>query len=344
VRSQSTPSSKQKAPDFKAATGLGNPHVQTVLSRVVRSGAKSRFARTRIETSDGDFLDIDEWDAPREPVGACLLLHGLEGGSHSGYMSTTSSALSSKALQPIALNFRSCSGEPNRNAKSYHSGQTEDIVQAIEWVRHRYPGLPVGAVGFSLGGNALLNLLGREPESEWVDAAVAVSVPYDLAACARRMEEGVLGRRYGRHFLKSLRGKAREKAKRFPALVPARAGTARTIREFDELVTAPLNGFSSAGEYYARCSAARHVGNVTTPTLLIQSADDPLVPAGSLPLDVIRGRPNLSLRLTSRGGHLGFLDRHFGVRPGGWLEGTIADFFSHVLEGRRAPLTRCARS
>ncbi len=321
----------QRTPDFQAATGLANPHLQTIVSRAQRRRAKPQFDRTRIETSDGDFLDLDVWQGLTNPAGTCLLLHGLEGCSRSGYITTTSAALAMWGIQAVALNFRSCSGEPNRTPKSYHSGQTEDIVRSVEWMRERYPSLPIAAAGFSLGGNALINLLGREAQADWVDAAVAISVPYDLAACALWMESGVLGRSYSRHFMKSLRGKAREKAQRFPDLVPARAGLARTIRELDELMTAPLNGFRSAEDYYDRCSAARHIGNVTTPTLLVQAADDPLVPVRVVPLDVIRGRPNLSLRLTTRGGHLGFLDRHLGTGPAGWLEQTIARFVADEL-------------
>ncbi|MCG8468008.1 MAG: hydrolase [Gemmatimonadetes bacterium] len=318
--------------EFRPRRGLRNPHLQTIAARWARARAEPRTERTRLDTPDGDFIDVDVWSELREPRGACLLLHGLEGCARSRYMVTTASALLASGIQPVALNFRSCSGEPNRTPQSYHSGRTDDIAQTIAWVRDRYASLPVGAVGFSLGGNALINLLGREPDADRVAAAVAVSVPYDLSACAGALERG-LGRLYGNYFLRTLRKKAEEKARRFPGRVDPRGATARSIRAFDDLLTAPIHGFEDADDYYARCSAGRHVGQVRTPTLLIQSSDDPLVPDATIPVETIRRSPALRLVLTSGGGHVGFLDEERGAGPAGWLEQTIARFVVDALTG-----------
>lgn len=314
---------------LEAAPGLRNPHVQTVVARIARRRFEPRYERVRLDTGDGDFIDLDLWKGPEDPAGACLLLHGLEGSAHSGYMVTTSEALAAGGVQAVALNFRSCSGEPNRLPGAYHSGRTDDIERALGWIGARFPGLPRTAVGFSLGGNALLNLLGGDGGSHGLLAAAAVSVPYDLEASATALDRGV-GRIYGHRFLRSLREKAREKARRFPGIVAPDAATARTIREFDDRLTAPLHGFRDAADYYARCSAGRFVGAVRLPMLLIHSRDDPLAPGSSVPIDAIRQPANLRLELTERGGHLGFLARGYGRGSDGWLERTLSTYISRT--------------
>ncbi|MDE2662269.1 MAG: alpha/beta fold hydrolase [Gemmatimonadota bacterium] len=323
---------------FEPAPGLRNPHAQTIVGRIVRRRFEPRYDRVRLDTDDGDFVDLDVWRGLEAPSGLCLLLHGLEGSAHSGYMVTTSEALAAAGIQAVALNFRSCSGEPNRLPGAYHSGRTDDIERALDWMAARFPGLPRAAVGFSLGGNALLNLLGREGGGRSLVAAAAVSVPYDLESSADALQRG-MGRVYGRRFLRSLREKAREKALRFPDVVAPGAARARTLREFDDRLTAPIHGFRDAADYYARCSAKRFVDPVDLPMLLIHARDDPLAPGSSVPVETIRRRPNLSLALTERGGHLGFVGRgrgmgRAGARAGartGWLEETVTRYISRAM-------------
>lgn len=324
-----------KTARFRPFPGLGNPHVQTLAARARRGRLEPLQRRTRIDTDDGDFLDLDLWPVGT-PRSVCLLLHGLEGSARSGYMTATSIALARRGVLGVGLNFRSCGDEPNRTPGSYHSGRTDDIERALAWIGERFPGLPRAAVGFSLGGNALLIHLGRSGDGVGVTRAAAVSVPYDLAACADALERGV-GRLYARRFLRSLRDKARRKAERFPEVVPARAAQASTMREFDEWLTAPVHGFRDADDYYARASAARVVGDVRVPTLLIQSADDPLVPASSIPLARIAANPALHMVLTGRGGHVGFFGPRPAGDPDGWLETRIAAFIAETVESPPGP-------
>lgn len=323
-------------PAFRPLPGFANPHVQTLTARALRGRLETPQRRTRIDTDDGDFLDLDVWPIA-EPRAVCLLLHGLEGSARSGYVTASSRALARHGVLGVGLNFRSCGGEPNRTPGSYHSGRTDDIERALEWIRGRYPGLPRAAIGFSLGGNALLVHLGRAGGRSTLACAVAVSVPYDLAACSAALDRGV-GRLYARRFLRSLREKARAKADRFPDVVPARASTASTMREFDEWLTAPVHGFRDAEDYYDRSSSARYLGQVRIPTLLVQAADDPLVPAGSIPVARIAANPSLEMVLTERGGHVGFLGR--GGLPGadGWLETRISSFVAE-RSVRKRPVT-----
>jgi len=316
---------------FQPFPGLSNPHLQTLAGRARRSRFPSRVRRVRLDTNDDDFLAIDIYHLDSPPRATCLLLHGLEGSAVSGYIAATAAAVARHGILPIALNFRSCGGELNRTLGSYHSGRTDDIVRTLDWIRHRYPVLPQAAVGFSLGGNALLVHLGGNPAAashhETLAAAAAISVPYELARCADALERG-FGRLYTRYFLRSLKAKVEAKAKRFPGAIEHRALEATTMRAFDDAFTAPVHGFAGAQDYYERCSAARFVSTVTVPTLLIQSVDDPLVPGDCLPHEAIAANHALELTRTRRGGHVGFLHRSDGTGRTGWLESRIADFIA----------------
>ena len=176
------------------------------------------------------------------------------------------------------------------------------------------------AIGFSLGGNVLLKLLGEAGGRAKLTAAVAVSVPYDLQACVRAIDlgRGVFAL-YLRNFLYSMRSKALHKARAFPDRLDAKAIAAvRTIQGIDEKVTAPLYGFANAAAYYAACSSGPWVEKIQSPTLLISAEDDPLAPAGLLPAG---GRANSHVQLVApaHGGHVGFVDGSIAA-PRFWAE------------------------
>ena len=338
--SASDPSTPEGHPAFEAAPWCRNPHLQTVVGRIARRRFEPRYDRVRLDTDDGDFLDVDIGPEPEDVAGVCLLLHGLEGSARSGYMVSTGAALAVAGVRAVALNFRTCGGEPNRLPRAYHSGETSDIARVLGWMSRRFAGLPRAAVGFSLGGSALLNLLGRDGGgSGGLSAAVAVSVPYDLAAAADALERGV-NRLYSARFLRSLRAKAREKAARFPDRIAPGAASVRSLREFDDRMTAPLHGFRNAADYYERCSSAPVIGSVSIPALLVHARDDPVAPIASMPLDAIRHRTNLGSLLTERGGHLGFLDRRLGAGPQGWLERAVADYIAAALPAAPSPASQ----
>lgn len=328
-----------RASPFVPPPLLRGPHAQMLVARMARAAGRKRYVRTRIETPDGDFLDLDTWDeVPRERERAlCLVLHGLEGSSGSGYVRSACRALAARDVRAVALNFRSCSGEPNRVPGSYHAGRTDDVATALHRLAARADGRPLLALGFSLGGNVLLKLLGERGDARphGLRGAAAVSVPFDLAACAEALER-FPGRLYGLRFLRSLRAKVREKAVRFPDRLGPDALEAlariRTVREFDDRFTAPLHGFRDADDYYVRCSARRFAGRIAAPTLVVHSRDDPLVPWRSLPVGELARAPAVRLVPTSHGGHVGFLGR--GSGPGGrlWVEGETARFLDACLD------------
>ena len=311
---------------FRPAPGVRGPHRQTLIGRLVRAGARADYARESLETADGDRLSLDRGvEGPRiRPPDAdapvLLVLHGLEGSSASGYARLTVREALRVGLRPYVLNFRSCDGGPNRRLRSYHSGETGDPALAVAHLRRRHPGAPLLAIGYSLGGTVLLDLLAEPGGADGITAAAAVSVPYDLAAGARHLERPSAAI-YTRYFLRSLRRKAREKARRFPGRFDASAAArARTLRAFDDAFTAPVHGFADAEDYYARASSLPRLGRIRIPTLLVQAEDDPFLPRGTL--DAVRAVENPSVRLafSEHGGHLGFLASAGGGRPRPWVE------------------------
>jgi hypothetical protein len=291
--------------------------------------------RERLDTPDGDFLDVDFGPDPGPDAPVVLVLHGLEGSSRRRYVRNVAQELFVRGVRPVLMNFRGCSGEPNRTLRFYHSGETGDPTFLLAEVRKRHPGRRVGAMGFSLGGNALLKLLGERPDggTGLVDAAAVMSVPYDLAAGSVALERTLMGRLYSAYFLRSLRGKvARHGALLAEKIDLDAVARARTIQRFDDLVTAPLHGFRDAADYYERASSARWLDGIRTPTLLVHALDDPFLPADVIPLESTLQNPALELSLHPAGGHVGFLS---GApwRPRFWADELVAAFLADRLSG-----------
>lgn len=286
--------------------------------------------RERWNTPDGDFVDVDLLPA-RPGAPHILIVHGLEGSSRSSYVAETLRGAKRRGFGALALNSRSCSGEPNRRLRSYHAGETGDLAFVLARLSERTTG-PLAAIGFSLGGNALLKFLAETGAAAPVVAAAGISVPYDLLACARTLDSGSsITALYRKRFMIQLRAKAMAKARRFPGTVdPSRLATLSGIEAFDDVFTAKIHGFSGAADYYARCSSGPLVGKIRRPTLLVSSTDDPLVPAHTFPLLQAQASPWLSPLLVNQGGHVGFVAGSLTC-PRFWAEdqalGHVARFF-----------------
>jgi len=183
-----------------------------------------RTRRERWTTPDDDFVDLD-WLVPDPDPGSierpiALVLHGLEGSSRSKYVLGLLFELNRIRWQAVAMNFRSCSGEINRQKRFYHSGETTDLAWVVDRLTQKFPARPIYVVGFSLGGNVLLKWLGEEGDKvpDAVRGAVAISVPFDLEVSARSIDQG-LHRIYAAVFLKTLKEKALKKEALYPGLL-----------------------------------------------------------------------------------------------------------------------------
>ncbi len=313
---------------FVPAAGLTSPHSQTIYAALVRPSRAPLVRRERRELPDGDFVDLDTFDgAPGAPH--VMVLHGLEGSSRSGYVVAVLRGAAERGWGATALNFRSCSGEPNRLARSYHSGEFGDSLAVMKYLRARSSG-PLYAVGFSLGANVLCRLLEETGAEAPVDAAASMSAPYDLDACCRKLDSpGPFQRLYRDRFLRTLKQKARAKLRRFPGAFDQKAmEAARTIRAFDDAVTAPLHGFRDAAHYYAESSAGPRLVAIQRPTLLLSASDDPMLEEPVIPPEAA-SNPRLSIVLTPRGGHVGFVSGRLHA-PHFWGEAQVLAFFDAV--------------
>lgn len=327
---------------FRPSFVSANAHVQTIAGKLLRPELALELRRERWPTDDEDFLDLDFMPDPDPTVPLILVLHGLEGSARRGYMLNTYRALAARGLSAVGLNFRACSGEPNQRARTYHSGETEDPAFVLRGLRARFPDRPLGAIGYSLGGNILLKLLGEEGDSSLIEAAVAVSVPYDLSAGATQLASGRMCRLYSEYFLRSLKGKVRDKSHLLTDLIePGQLPSIASIREFDDRITAPLHGFDGAEDYYSRCSSAAFLTDIRRPTLLLHSADDPFLPLRAVPRAQMQENPWLHPTITARGGHVGFFHGPL-TRPRFWAEESAARFMAVTLgpifRGRRDSL------
>jgi len=324
---------------FRAAWWIRGAHAQTLWGRIVRR-ASIQTRLERWDTTDRDFLELHRL-APRDNQASSraphvLLLHGLEGGVHSHYAQGLLREMGRRGWGADLLIWRSCGSEPNRARRFYHSGETEDLDFVVTRLLHERPGRSLAIVGVSLGGNVLLKYLGERSDASARDimAAAAVSVPFDLSRGSDRINRG-FSRVYQRYFLDSLKQKAIEKQTRYPDLPGTGAINAlRTLREFDDALTAPLHGFAGANDYYTRSSALRFLPGIRVPTLLLSARDDPFLPPAVLREveESARLNPALTVEFTERGGHAGFVGGRNPLRPVYYLEQRVGEFLaSHAV-------------
>jgi predicted alpha/beta-fold hydrolase len=320
----------QAAP-FAAPWWIKSPHAQTIGARLLRRRKPVGIRRERVSTPDDDFIDLDFSGDFSEPNALVLLQHGLEGSALRGYALNVYHELARFGIPAVGLNFRSCSGELNRAKRLYHSGETEDTRFVVRLLHERFPNARIGAIGFSLGGNALLKYLGEEAEQVRLACAVAVSVPFELGAGADYLDRSVMGRFYTRLFVKALVQKSRNKAELIVESCDFERGLqAQSFREFDDAITAPLHGFSGADDYYERSSSAQYLPLIRIPTLILHSEDDPFLPASSIPYSNIAGNSRLHAIITRTGGHVGFIGGS-PLKPQFWAEETAARFLAQAL-------------
>lgn len=267
-------------------------------------------------------------DAPR-----LVFFHGLEGGMHSSYARALLREAHKRGWWADFVLWRTCDERPvNSTRRAYHSGASDDAETAITRVLAEDAGRPTFLLGVSLGGNVLLKWLGERGDTvpATIHGAVAVSVPFDLAAASRKIERG-FAHVYSRYFLKSLKAKTLAKLERFPDLVDraALAGV-RTLWEFDDVVTGPIHGFRNAADYYQRSSSIRFLERIRTPTLLLNAQNDPFLPPAVLEdVRTIAGRnPNLECVFPAQGGHVGFVGGCLPGRPEYWMERFALDWLS----------------
>lgn len=289
--------------EYRPSWYFRNGHVSTLYSGLFRPAfSVPGLVRSRFETSDGDFLDLDISRVGSNRL--VVLLHGLEGNTRRPYMAGMQRLFLLNGWDTLALNFRGCSGEPNRLLRSYHSGETEDLREVLKWIVEAGIHRRIALIGFSLGGNVILKYLAEEAGKavSHICCGAVFSVPCDLASSCAVLDRGI-SRYYGQRFLKTLIPKSLEKIRRFPgSLDEAALSRVSTLRDFDEVFTAPVHGFSNAEDYYERSSSVFLLNRIEVPILMVQAQDDPFLSSSCFPSKL----GTVVLEKTTYGGHVGF--------------------------------------
>lgn len=314
---------------YRAPRFFRNSHIQTIFPSIFRKVDGVNYSRERLNTPDDDFLDIDWSRVDSKRLG--IVLHGLEGDSKRSYIKGMVRALNRRGWDALAVNFRGCSEEPNRQSRMYHSGETGDLDFVIQHVISSGAYDELALIGFSLGGNVILKYLGESGPNppDGLKAAVTLSVPCDLKACSDKLEQ-LSNRGYSQRFLRMLRKKIQKKAVLYPDTVRSSGLDAvKTLKEFDDQFTAPLHGFRDADEYYRCSSSKQFLPFINIPTLMISAADDPFLARECYPSQQADKHNWLHLEVPKHGGHVGFVS--FNQTGEYWSEIRATEFISGFL-------------
>ena len=325
------------APEYHAPWWLGSgtfgAHLQTVYPALFGGNPKVQYSRERWEStpfgkSDGDFVDVDRLSGTNEKP-MLVVFHGLEGSSQSPYALNLMAEVQRRGWRGLVPHFRGCGGEINRLPRAYHSGDAAEIDWILRRAKAEAPDQPLYVAAISLGGNATLKWLGEQGSaaSSIAAAVVAISAPVDLAAAGEALERGFC-KVYTKNFLETMKKKSMSKLAHHPGIFNADVALkARTLREFDNVVTAPLHGYRDTDDYWTRASAKPGLIDVRVPTLVLNALNDPFLPASALPT-AAQVSSTVTRHFPEAGGHVGFLSGRFPGN-GGWMPKRVFHFIDH---------------
>ena len=315
---------------FNPSFCLKNRHIQTLYSSFFRKSLHLDLEVDTFTLSDGDFVECHWYDKPLKSSNTpiVILFHGLAGSYKSPYIQGAMNEAKKNGFASVVMNFRGCSGKENLLARAYHSGDSADALSWINSVTDRFPNSKIFTVGYSLGANMMLKLLGELGENSPITASVAVSAPLQLDICADAINKG-FSKFYQWHLLKALNISLEQKYQKhnMEKLINFKKDNVKEIKtfwEFDNIYTAPMHGFKSAQDYYIQCSSKQFLKDIQTPTFIIHSLDDPFMDNKMLPISKELSN-NVTLELSKYGGHVGFIEGTLW-NPEYWLEKQIIKF------------------
>lgn len=300
-------------------------HIQTVFPVIFRKVTSVCYKRERIDTADNDFLDLD-WST-HDNNRLVIISHGLEGNSHRAYIKGMVKAVNSSGWDALAWNYRSCSGEPNLQLRSYHNGVTDDLSVVINHAKKNCLYKEIALIGFSLGGNLTLLYLGKECPDPIVKKAAVFSVPCDLAASARALAKP-LNKIYMKRFLVLLHRKIKAKMKLLPGQINDKGyEKIKDFKAFDDQYTAPIHGFKNAEDYWIKCSSKPYIPDIAVPTLIVNAINDPFLPNACFPVEEADANKHVTLLMPESGGHVGFV--LFNDQNEYWSEKQAVEFLNN---------------
>lgn len=319
--------------DFVAPWWARNCHIQTIFPRYFQKRQTLSYRTEDLSLPDGDVLNL-VWVGDVEKAKALVVLfHGLEGSIDSHYCNDLAAHLHQQGYAVVLMHFRGCAGVPNLLPRAYHSGETEDPWFVLSCLQQRFPNIPKFAIGFSLGANMLLKLLGERPEQQIITGAIAVSAPLLLDECSKSINRG-FSRIYQAYLLKSMLNTLALKMENidYQGLLNIGSGQLSKIknfRDFDQHVTAPLHGFLNADDYYHRCSALPYLSKIATTTLIVHAKDDPFMNDKILPTKE-QLSPLVRVEVSQHGGHCGFVQGS-PWNPKIWLHCRVIQFIDSMI-------------
>lgn len=320
--------------EFKPAFGLKNRHLQTLFPAIFSSPIKPEIEREKFELEDGDFVDCVWHKKPslddNRPI--VTLFHGLAGSFKSPYIQRAMNRLGDEEFAVVLMHFRGCGGEINRLPRAYHSGDTDDALAWFKYLKKSYPKNPLFAIGYSLGGNMLLKLLGELGSNSPIISAIAISAPMQLESSANTINSG-FSKLYQYRLMKILKQQLTQKYLHHDmhSLIDLTQDDIQKLNsfwEFDDAYTAPIHGFKNAIDYYKKSSSKQFLKNIQTNTLIINALDDPFMSHDIIPCESELSQ-YIELELYPHGGHVGFVSGTI-FKPKYWLEDRILSHFKRL--------------
>ncbi|NNE28152.1 MAG: alpha/beta fold hydrolase [Saprospiraceae bacterium] len=296
------------AEEFRRPWFIRGAHPQTIFVNLFRKPTFIRPEREKVLTPDGDFFLVDWY---KQGSKKCIIIaHGLEGDSKRQYVRGLGKTMFDEGWDVLAKNFRSCGGKINYLPGSYHCAHTQDLELLVDRIQAEGVYDTLVLAGFSLGGNVSLLYAGRKASEmpSVVKAVVGVSVPCDLVESVDELD-APKNRHYLLQFFRPLKNKVRQKVGR-GIISKDRAKLiykAKNFRELDEVYTAPLHGFDSARDYWAKASSLSHLTQIRVPSLLINAMDDTFISKTCFPTEIAKSSPDFHLVIPPVGGHVGFV-------------------------------------
>ena len=317
---------------FQPAWWLKNPHLQTITAKWFKRHQLVATQTEMLELPDGDFIDIDWTELPEstnnKPI--VVILHGLEGSKNSHYAKGMLAAVKKQGWIGLLMHFRGCSGRPNRQLASYHSGDIRDISYLTSIIIKRYPNRSLALVGYSLGGNVAVKYLAKNTDHPYKASAV-ICAPLHLSSCSDRINNG-FSKVYQNYLMKMLKQQALEKiqANKLTHISRQKLHQLTTIRDFDHHITAPINSFTSAEDYYQQASGREDLATIASNCLVIHAKDDPFLSHENI-IAINQLPANIHFELSDYGGHVGFIESRGFFKPSFWLEQRIPDYLRCYL-------------
>lgn len=313
------------SPKLNTPKWLYTKHLQTIIPNLYRKVEGVQYSRERIETWDDDFLDLD-WSKVNSNK-LIIISHGFEGSSDRVYARGLTKILNQHNFDVCVWNFRGCSGEDNRQYFGYHSGKTDDLDYVVSHILSNNNYDEYYLIGISMGGNLTMKYLGEEKwnSAKYITSAVTVSVPIHYETSFPHLIKG-WNKIYERRFTKQVKDKVLLKQPRFPDKMNYKyIMEAKNLWEFTERCTVPMHGFKSITDYNLKVQASAYLKSITTPTLLINADNDPLLTKECYPAQLAKKSSYFSLEITQGGGHVGFCEDIKAEHN--WLEKRIANYF-----------------